>query len=262
MNDRHSNWLWSGLGLLVLTPVLVFVVFVFMGLFASGMAWYVAQHPDLLHPTEPMSGIETVLALIGLWLFVVVTLAVTAVAISLIVFAVLRHVYVQERRDVIAAANETIYPRHPSPAAKVVGMARGAFEAVDRLAEPREPSVPTPAEQKRPVAPLRAEDVARFESPAPKPTPKLVELAVPDPVTQYYLLVNKERRGPYTAGQLRKQLANKEISRDSLCREVDGSEWLPLWEELLDPKPLCTTCKVEEVEKVGETCPNCRKFMP
>ena len=104
--------------------------------------------------------------------------------------------------------------------------------------------------------------MARFEAPNPKPAPKLVELAVSETIIQYYLLVNKERHGPYSAWQLRKQLADKEITQDILCKEVDGSEWLPVLEVLRDPKPLCETCKVEEVENAGEVCPKCRKFMP
>jgi len=122
------------------------------------------------------------------------------------------------------------------------------------------PAERPPAPKLHATPPLRAEDVARFEAPSPKPAPKLVERATTDPVTQHYLLVNKERHGPYSAGQLRKQLADKEITRDTLCKEVDGSEWLPVLEMLRDPKPLCETCKVEEVEKAGEVCPKCRKI--
>jgi hypothetical protein len=254
MLERQYNRIWISLGLFGLLPVILLLDAVFTNMVAQHAELVLWQKfmPQVPFPLEcQVTSFEASLAGLGAWLFGIVACADVVTAITLLAFALVSIMRIQDAKTTYnpftVVNDHPAVPRSSLPSSYVKGV-----PPAERPPAPKLPATP----------PLRAEDVARFESPAPKTTPKLVELAMPEPVTQYYLLVNKERRGPYSAGQLRKQLANKEITRDSLCREVDGSEWLPLLEELLDPKPLCTTCKVEEVEKVGETCPNCRKFMP
>lgn len=254
MLERQYNRIWISLGLFGLLPVILLIEAVFTALVAqhAELAWLHRVMPHLPIPAEQqVTGFEASLAGLGAWLFGIVACADVVTAVTLLAYAL---VSIMRSQDAKATYNPFTVVNDP-PAVPRASLPSSYVKGVPPAERPPAPKPPA-------TLPLRAEYVARFEAPAFKPAPKLVELAMSEPVTQYYLLVNKERRGPYSAGQLRNQLANKEITKDSLCREVDGSEWLPLLEVLRDPKPLCTTCKVEEVAKLGDVCPRCRKFMP
>ena len=178
-----------------------------------------------------MSGLETFFALIGAWLFIVVTIAAVAIAVALVVYAVIRHVHTKEE--------VTVSPFRPAP---VVQCNR---PVVTEELKPKN----TPA--------LKVADIARFQPPTDEK--KHVQPILPEVQISYWLLINHERSGPFTLEKLKADLQTKKLLPSTLCRDETSSDWVTLASLL---QPLCIVCKLEPVQVEGQTCEKCGRFQP